>query len=131
MMRFTVHAVAGFPILVIAFLGSKIHELLPDIYSFTDYVHRRFGAVMQVRSSNSVAPAAMCTMRLLRHACLMRPGGLFLPGSEGCIIMRGGKWTAWVIEPQSQSFAALAGHLHTPLGQRGNATGNRIVNCTP
>ena len=44
---------AGFPILVIALLGSKIHELVPDIFSFTDYVYRRFGPVAQVRSAHS------------------------------------------------------------------------------
>ena len=41
---------AGFPILVVALLGSKIHELIPNICSFTDYVRRRFGMVVQVRT---------------------------------------------------------------------------------
>lgn len=39
---------AGFPILIIAFFGGHIHDLIPDIFSFTDYVKRRFGLVVTV-----------------------------------------------------------------------------------
>ena len=46
----------GLPILIIAFLGSRIHQLVPNICSFTDFTNRRFGMVVQV---------SRC-----RHACL-------------------------------------------------------------
>lgn len=57
---------------MVALLGSKIHELVPDIYSFTDYVHRRFGPVAQVRSAHSqplVAARWRTTLRQYSRNC--------------------------------------------------------------
>lgn len=39
---------AGFPILMIAFLGGFVHKLVPNVLSFSDFVQRRFGTVVQI-----------------------------------------------------------------------------------
>jgi Na+/proline symporter len=38
----------GFPVLMIAFLGGYVHSLVPNVMSFTDFVRRRFGPVVQI-----------------------------------------------------------------------------------
>ena len=38
----------GFPVLMIAFLGGYVHSLVPNVLSFTDFVRRRFGPVVQI-----------------------------------------------------------------------------------
>jgi Na+/proline symporter len=35
-------------VLMIAFLGSYVHKLVPNVMSFTDFVKRRFGPVVQI-----------------------------------------------------------------------------------
>jgi Na+/proline symporter len=39
---------SGFPVLMIAFLGGYVHKLVPNVMSFTDFVRRRFGPVVQI-----------------------------------------------------------------------------------
>lgn len=39
---------AGFPVLIIAFLGGYVHQLVPNVMSFTDFVRRRFGPFVQI-----------------------------------------------------------------------------------
>ena len=34
--------------LMIAFLGGYVHKLVPNVMSFTDFVKRRFGPVVQI-----------------------------------------------------------------------------------
>ena len=34
---------SGIPLIVVAWLGSIIHELVPDVLSMSDFVRRRFG----------------------------------------------------------------------------------------
>ena len=34
--------------LIIAFIGGYVHKLVPNVMSFTDYVKRRFGPVVQI-----------------------------------------------------------------------------------
>lgn len=34
---------AGIPIIVIGMLGGLVHNLVPNVISFSDFVHRRFG----------------------------------------------------------------------------------------
>lgn len=39
---------SGFPILMIAFLGGFVHKLVPNVLSFSDFVQRRFGTIVQI-----------------------------------------------------------------------------------
>lgn len=48
---------------MIAFLGGYVHKLVPNVMSFTDFVKRRFGPVVQIYVSllmlfNSELPPA-------------------------------------------------------------------------
>ena len=61
---------AGLPILIIAFLGSQIHRLVPNICSFTDFTNRRFGMIVQVTCwSHRVRFMRHCACRLHPLAC--------------------------------------------------------------
>lgn len=51
---------AGFPVLMIAFLGGFVHKLVPNVMSFTDYVKRRFGPVVQIYISLLMVRSSSC-----------------------------------------------------------------------
>lgn len=65
---------AGFPVLMIAFLGGYVHSLVPNVLSFTDFVRRRFGPVVQVYVSLLMLfNSTSCTPLLnpLRAHCML------------------------------------------------------------
>jgi hypothetical protein len=61
--------VTGFPVLMIAYLGAYVHKLVPNVLSFTDFVRRRFGPVVQIY----VSLLMLFNSELLRATSACRP----------------------------------------------------------
>lgn len=49
---------------MIAFLGGFVHKLVPNVMSFTDFVKRRFGPVVQVYISLLMVWFLFCLLYL-------------------------------------------------------------------